>query len=138
MLLVHSLSLLLFLNVSGWEIFEQTRFRWEWSDEYETKIEIPIFNQAIRELDGTEISLTGYYIPMELEGNTIVISKNTFASCFFCGGAGPESVAEVELKSRHRGLKADQLVTVKGTLKLNKYDYDHLVFMIIDAEIVTD
>ncbi|MCR9249473.1 MAG: hypothetical protein NXI20_03585 [bacterium] len=136
MVLVNSLCLWVALNISGWELFENTRFKWEWSDEYETKIEIPIFDQALLKQDGTTITLTGYYIPMEIEGSTIVISKNTFASCFFCGGAGPETVAEIELRSKHRGLKADQLVSVKGKLKLNKYDYEHLVFMLVDAEII--
>ena len=136
MVLINSLCFWIVLNISGWEHFENTRFKWEWSDEYETKIEIPIFDQALLQQNGTTITLTGYYIPMEIEGSTIVISKNTFASCFFCGGAGPETVAEIQLRSKHRGLKADQFVSVKGKLKLNQYDYEHLVFMLVDAEII--
>ena len=99
---------------------------------------VPVFDQKINSLEGTEIELTGYYLPLETEKNQLIISKNPYASCFFCGGAGPESIAEVLLKEKSPKLKVDQIITVKGKLKLNDKDVNHMNFILMDAEIVTE
>ena len=136
MFVLFNLAISLMVQVGGWETFADTTFDWVWSDEYESHIEIPTFSKRVRSLDGSEITLTGHYIPMELDGNRVIISKQPFADCFFCGGAGPESVAEVVFKSPQKVFKPDELLTVKGRLKLNKYDYEHMVFIIENATII--
>jgi len=55
--------------------------------------------------------------------------------CFFCGGAGPESVAEVIFKDKTPRLKPDQLVTITGTLDLNDTDVMHMNFILREAQI---
>ena len=98
---------------------------------------MPVFGREIKELDGTEITLTGHYLPLDLEGNRIIISKLPYASCFFCGGGvGQESVAEIEFNTVQRPFRMDELVTVKGTLKLNEDDFEHLVFILKDAKVI--
>ena len=83
-------------QVSGWEAFADTEFKWEYAEEFGMEVEIPVFDKKIEALEGTEITLTGHYLPLELEGERIIISKLPYASCFFCGGGvGQESVAEV-------------------------------------------
>lgn len=137
MFLILSFLLSFSQQPSGWEIFEDTRFTIKWVDELGADVELPVFSKSIRSLEGSEVSLTGHYLPFELEGNRIFISRMPYASCFFCGsGVGQESVAEVVFKKTAPILKVDQLVKVKGTLKLNKDDFDHLVFIIEDAEII--
>ena len=133
-----TLSILFFLatTTNGWEAFEKTKFKWLYSEEYESHIEIPYFDSGVKKLENTEITLTGHYIPMVIDSKTIILSKNPYASCFFCGGAGPESVAEVIFKEDTDSFEADEIITIKGKLKLNKWDYDHMVFMVIDAEVV--
>jgi hypothetical protein len=52
--------------------------------------------------------------------------------CYFCGGAGPESVIEVTVK---KPLKfTSRVITLKGTLKLNDSDPDKLFYLLINAE----
>lgn len=127
----------IFLQVSGWEVFENTQFRWVYSDEIGLEVEIPTFDKNVKELEGKEITLTGHYLPLELEGNRIVISRLPYASCFFCGGGvGQESVAEVIFDSVQRPFRMDEIITVKGRLKLNKDDFEHLVFIIEDAKVI--
>ena len=122
---------------AGWEVFAETKFYWQYDKSIGMEVEIPVFSKELEELDGKEITLTGHYLPLDLEGNRIVISKLPYASCFFCGGGvGQESVAEVEFSSVQRPFRLDELVTVKGRLKLNIDDYEHLVFIIEDAKTI--
>ena len=74
-------------TLSGLE-YEKTK------DEY-GEIFVPKFGPEIRELEGEKIVLSGYIIPFEgmFEPDHLIISSVPVASCFFCGGAGPESVA---------------------------------------------
>lgn len=124
-------------QVSGWEVFADTRFKWKYADEFGMEVEIPIFNKTLKELEGKEITLTGRYLPLEMEGERIIISRLPYASCFFCGGGvGQESVAEVVFNSIQRPFRLDELITVKGKLKLNSSDYDHLVFILEDAKVL--
>ncbi len=134
--LVFNLTICLIAQNSGWEAFKDTTFEWLWSDEYQSHIEIPTFGSSVKFLEGREYTLSGHYIPMELDVNRIIISKQPFASCFFCGGAGPETVAEIVFSSPQRSFKADEMLTVRGKLKLNKWDYDHMVFILENSEII--
>ena len=96
----------------------------------------PTYSQDILALDGKEIIIKGYVIPMDFGGNYVVISSSPFATCFFCGGAGPETVMEVYLQSPKK-IKSEQL-TVKGRLQLNKGEMEHLTYMLKNAVIVEE
>ena len=132
-----SLLLALPAQTAGWEAFADTQFKWEWVEELGAEVQIPVFPRKVKELNGKEITLTGHFLPLELEGERIIISQMPYAACFFCGGGvGQESVAEVVFNSVQRPFRIDELLTVKGRLKLNKDDYDHLVFILEDARII--
>lgn len=134
---ITSTLFIVFMQVSGWEIFADTKFKWQYSEELGAEVQMPVFSEKVKELEGKEITLTGHYLPLDLEGNRIIISKLPYASCFFCGGSvGPESVAEVSFDFTQRPFRMDELVTVKGRLKLNKNDYEHLVFILANARII--
>lgn len=125
------------LQVSGWEIFADTKYKLEWVEELGADVELPIFSDKLKALDGKEITLTGHYLPMEMSGKSIILSQMPFSSCFFCGGdVGQESIAEVILKGSKKQFKPDQLLTIKGRLKLNVDDFDHLALVLEDAVVV--
>ncbi|RED99433.1 hypothetical protein [Marinoscillum furvescens] len=107
------------------------------TDEY-GEIYVPKFGPSIQALEGTEIELSGYIIPFEgmFEPDHLIISSVPVASCFFCGGAGPESVAEVYLKEPVK--YTAKKVTVKGTLALNDSDVDQLMYILKDATLKTN
>lgn len=120
----------------GWRIFARVKFDSKFFKELNTYFLVPVFDQRIKALVGSEITLTGYYIPFDLPKNQLIISKNNYASCFFCGGSGPESIAEVVLTSKSPKLKVDQIITVRGKLKLNDKDVNHMNFILEDGEII--
>jgi hypothetical protein len=122
----------------GWMLFARVAFKTKYFKEYNENFLVPSFDAAIRQREGTVVQLTGYYMPIELPERTIILSRYPYASCFFCGGAGPESVAEVSLSSKPGKFRVDQIVTIKGKLKLNDTDVNHMNFILEDAEIVNE
>jgi hypothetical protein len=124
---------------AGWEVFSKVKFTSVFYKAHDAHFLTPRFDAAIRGYEEKEFVLRGYYLPLELEEkNVIIISRNPYSMCFFCGGAGPESVAEVHFAGKRPRFKADQLITVKGVLKLNSRDITHLNFILKDAALVAD
>jgi hypothetical protein len=121
-----------------WALFGKTRFVEKLNREYGMYFLYPKFPDELKALEGKVVEVTGFYIPLEMStSNFAVISKYPNAECFFCGGAGPESVVVGYLKKRPgKRVKMDEIVTVKGKLKLNDSDLEELNFIIQDAELI--
>ncbi len=101
--------------------------------------DLPHFSSEIQKLEGTEIQISGFYIPILTEGGVFALSSQPSSMCFFCSGAGPESVIEVNVKGEDKRLKhlrTDKFIEMKGILKLNKLDPDHLMYILQNAELV--
>ena len=89
----------------------------------------------IATFEGQEISIKGFIIPLDPLGTQYVLSRNPQTSCFFCGGAGPETVLKLELKpTALKRYKTDTNLTFKGRLKLNTDTKDDLLYVLEDAE----
>jgi len=116
----------------NWETLSKLEFE-KSQDEY-GEIYLPKFGPEIKALSGKEIELEGYIIPFEgMFGPTkLIISSVPVASCFFCGGAGPESVAEVYLSESVK--YTAKKVKVKGKLNLNQENSDQLMYILKDAK----
>lgn len=99
-------------------------------------VDVPVFSDDIKALDGKEITIKGYIIPVEgyKSHKEFVFSAFPYNMCFFCGGAGPETVMEV-YASEPVKYSAKQVV-LKGTLELNDTDINRLMFAINDAVLV--
>jgi len=121
---------------NGWVLFAQVEFEPQYFESEETYFMVPKFSNELKRKEGTVVELRGYYIPFDLPSNSLIISRGPYASCFFCGGAGPESVAEVIFKTKIPKLKLDQRIKVRGKLRLNKSDVNHMSFQLVDAEFV--
>ncbi|HHP7242671.1 MAG TPA: hypothetical protein ACFCUD_13430 [Cyclobacteriaceae bacterium] len=99
------------------------------------EVDIPIFNEAIKELEGERISLTGYMMPVDSKSSDyILLSSLPYASCFFCGGAGPETVVEVNLMEELS--YTNKLIKIEGYLELNDQDPLHLFYILTGARLV--
>lgn len=121
-----------------WALFAKTRYTEKLNREISMYFLYPTFPSELKEMEGKEITISGFFIPLDFEDNrTIIISKFPMAQCFFCGGAGSESVAVAYLKDKPtKRLKTDQIIKIKGKLKLNEKDIDELNFIITDAKIL--
>ena len=121
----------------GWSLFAKTKFEAKYNDKAAEYFLYPVFAPELKDLVGKEVSLEGYYLPIEVDGDAyIILSKFPYSQCFFCGGAGPESIAEVAFKAKHEKFTMDQYIRVKGKLKLNADNIDHMNFIITEATII--
>lgn len=121
----------------GWALFAKTKFDAKYNEKAGEYFLMPAFSEELKALVGKDISLEGYYLPIDVEGGAyVILSKYPYSQCFFCGGAGPESIAEVFFKTKQEKFEADQFIRIKGKLKLNEGDIDHGNFIVEGAELV--
>lgn len=124
-------------SVTLWKVLMKVK----WVKKYDKKARAyfyaPKFNKKVKALDGKEITIRGYLIPVDLygDGDFAIISALPVASCFFCGGAGPETVMEVYTKQKIKADKSGK-VTFKGRLELNEDNADHLIYILRDAKVM--
>ena len=77
------------------------------------------FPEAVLDLQGKEVYITGYVLPIDTKGELYALSAYPFSSCFFCGGAGPETVMGLEFASQPGRLATDAVKTYSGRLVLS-------------------
>lgn len=120
----------------SWEVLRDVTFKKKWYAEESVYMLYPTFGQGIQKLNGKTVELTGYVLPVDLESNIYVLSAFPYSACFFCGGAGPESVVSLKFKKTGKKFKTDERRTFHGTLKLNADNIYELNYIIADAEMI--
>ncbi|MGF7214273.1 hypothetical protein GGR92_000413 [Spirosoma lacussanchae] len=120
----------------SWEALRDVTFKKKWYAEESVYMLYPTFGAGIQKLNGKAVELTGYVLPVDLETNTYVLSAFPFSACFFCGGAGPESVVSLKFKKAGKKFKTDERRTFRGTLKLNADNIYELNYILSDAEMI--
>ncbi|TXC78463.1 DUF3299 domain-containing protein [Luteibaculum oceani] len=138
--LVLLLSFFSYLNIVSaqqqidWKILSDVTFEERYSDELASYIMIPTFGEKVKQLEGKLVKIKGYVIPLDVKMNQYVLSANPFASCFFCGNAGPETVMDIVFKAQEN-LRTDQYMEIEGVLELNKNDVYRLNYILMEAVI---
>lgn len=121
-----------------WNDFAKTKFEPKFQEKLQEYQFYPNFPSDLKAMEGKEITLQGFYVPFAPEdGDYIIVSRYPMSQCFFCGGGGPESIAEVNFAKDPGKFQVDDLITVKGKLKLNSEDIDHVNFILVDAVLVS-
>lgn len=117
-----------------WQVFEKVEFESRFVDSENASFYFPVFSDKLLQLEGEKVLIKGYYLPVDMSAEGIVISRYPMATCFFCGEAGPESVVMVYPEQAPAGLQMDQEVTFEGVLELNKDDVYSLSFILRKAK----
>ena len=97
----------------------------------------PSFSETVKAMEGKEVKIKGYVLPMDVSGEQYVLSAFPFASCFFCGGAGQESVIELRLEDFDRKFETDEYLEFQGILKLNDAELE-LNYILDKAQVFND
>lgn len=120
-------------SAENWDIMTNVEYV-KSKDEY-GEIYVPKFGDQVKEMEGKQVSLKGFIIPFEgmFEPKHIILSSLPIAACFFCGGSGPETVAEAYLSEEIQ--YTSKSVTVTGVMTLNNTDYDQLMYILKDAKV---
>ncbi len=95
----------------------------------------PAYAESVKALEGKTIQIKGYVLPLDVSGDNYVLSAFPFSSCFFCGGAGQESVMELRLADPEATFKQDDYRTFVGTLRLNYRELE-LNYILEDARLL--
>lgn len=105
----------------SWNTFAQVKFHRQFSETFgfEVNVKPPEFSKELLALNGKEITVKGYVIPVDIDLGMYMVSANAFANCFFCGNAGPETVVELFPNGKFPRFSTDQIVTFKGILQVN-------------------
>lgn len=122
------------VRISWTGVLSDVKFHEKYHKGYEMFFLYPEFGEKLKATEGKTVYIKGYIIPIDIEGDLHVLSANPMSTCFFCGGAGPETVIELELKKGHRKYRVDELLYFKGVLKLNATDVDHLNYIFKEAQ----
>ena len=117
-----------------WQILSDVTF--ETKTDNNQKIDVPTFGKRVQSLQGRNITLSGYLVPLSEYGgnNEFMLSSLPLNACFFCGGAGPETIVELKVKESLKFTTAR--ITMAGTLVLNDRDPDHHIYILKDATII--
>jgi len=121
---------------SLWKTLAKITYKKEYDEFLGFKIDKPVFSEEIKALNGKEVTVKGFVIPVEgyKSHKEFIFSAFPYSMCFFCGGAGPESVMEVTA-SEPVEYSAESIV-LKGKLKLNSDDVNKLMYSLTEARIV--
>ncbi|MFK7937139.1 MAG: hypothetical protein AB8G22_26730 [Saprospiraceae bacterium] len=121
-------------NPNLWKTLSKITFKKEYDEMLGFKVDVPVFSQDIKKLEGKEVTIRGYIIPIEgyKSHKEFIFSAFPYNMCFFCGGAGPETVMEV-LANEEIEYTAEP-VTIRGKLELNSSDVNRLMYSLSEVE----
>ena len=119
-----------------WKTLTKITYKKEYDEFLGFKIDRPVFSEEIKALDGKEVTVKGFIIPVEgYKGHKeFIFSAFPYSMCFFCGGAGPESVMEVQAIEAINYVA--ESIVLKGKLHLNSEDVNKLMFSLSEARLV--
>ncbi len=124
-------------GMAVWKTLSKITFKMEKDEFMGFKVKVPVFSKEVLALDGKEITVRGYIIPVEGYKNhkTFVFSLYPYNMCYFCGGAGPETVMDV---SAIEGIQytADPVI-LKGRFELITGDINELFYSLSNAKLVS-
>lgn len=136
-LMVASVSVFAQAKVDAWNEFAKTKYEPKYHEKIGEYQFYPTFTAEVKALAGKEITIEGFYVPFAPEeGNYVILSKLPMSQCFFCGVGGPETIIEVNFKGALPKFNNDDLVAVKGKLKLNADDIEHMNFILTEASVI--
>lgn len=119
-------------TVIDWRLLMEIKYKLRYFEALEMEMYAPVFTDALKALDGEEVIIKGYVIPIDIENDIMALSANPYASCFFCGKASPASVMNLHLKKKKR-YKTDAYKNFRGTLQLNYDDPNQFYYILQDA-----
>ena len=114
-----------------WRILEGVDVQYQQDMLHNVWAMTPKFQEEVLDLDGRSVIIKGYALPTSVTGGSYILSAFPFSSCFFCGGAGPESVMEIRLDKKDR-FTTDELVELEGILRVQQQP-DQLLYVLDHA-----
>jgi len=112
-----------------WEVMKDVKYKKKYNKDYDQYFDYPVFGEKVKALDGQKVSIKGYIIPLDV--GLYALSKYPYASCFFCGGAGPETIAGLTFAKLPKRYKTDEFLTMEGVFQLNSSDVNKFMYQLV-------
>ena len=133
-LIFSSVSLLNAQKSLTWEVLSNVKFNKQYDETIKAYWLVPTFGARVKAYENKTVIVEGYFIPVDTEGKFYVLSKYPYSSCFFCGGAGPESIVELQVsKKLVKHISMDERVQFQGKFALNVSDFKHCNYILKGA-----
>lgn len=122
---------------SVWKDLAKITYEKKYDELLGFKVDVPVFGKDVKAMEGEVIEISGYIVPVEgyKSHKEFVFSAFPYNMCFFCGGAGPETVMEVTANEPVK--YSTERITLRGRLRLNNENINQLMYLLEDAEMVT-
>lgn len=132
---IFSMNALEAQETIDWVTLGDVKLSKVYSEELMLEYDTTSYGTDISQFDGKEVQISGYVIPLDGMGISFVLSRNPNATCFFCGGGGPETIVDIKVKpAAFKRYKMDERSTFKGILKLNPDNSKSFLYVLTDAE----
>ncbi|MEM7575668.1 MAG: hypothetical protein AAF433_22380 [Bacteroidota bacterium] len=118
----------------SWKDLMDIYYRLRYFGDVDMQYYAPIFPKAVKMLDGKEVIIKGFVIPVDELQGLFALSVGPYASCFFCGKASPASVISMYLRDESDRYRIDDHKTFRGTLRLNDDDPNEFYYILQNAE----
>lgn len=134
LLILMTLSVVAQSNDNVWNTLSKITFKKEYDELLGFKVDVPVFSEEVLALENQEVIIKGYIIPVEgyKSHKEFIFSAFPYNLCFFCGGAGPETVMEVFAIESVK--YTTDPIYLKGKLELNASDINRLMYALNNAE----
>lgn len=121
---------------NAWGMLMMTETEKEFDTTLGMEIDIPNIHPAAKNLNGEQIKLEGFIIPLEGKKSQshFMFSAFPINMCYFCGRAGPESVIEVFMKDGESLPFTDKKIWIQGELRVNEHDPQSNIYTLNYAE----
>jgi hypothetical protein len=116
-----------------WNTLADVTFKEKYYEKTKEWYLFPSFGPVVKALNGKDVRIKGYVIPLDVDEGIFALSAFPFAACFFCGGAGPETVIRLKFKDKPKKYKTDYVAVFAGKLKLNATDVNEFNYILENA-----
>ncbi len=123
---------------STWQTLSKVVYKQKYFEDAGYELDMPVFHPELKELEGKEIKLKGYILALEgiKDQEHFMFSLFPFDICYFCGGAGPETVVEVFTKNKKKIRYTSKSVMIKGVLELNNDDINMHMYILRNVTLI--
>jgi hypothetical protein len=124
-----------FFEKISWQNLDSLKIEYYYDSDYGDYLGKPTFSKESMAWNGKNVIIEGFWIPVSEIGDSSVsvLSALPYAQCFFCSGAGIETVMQIKSKGSIKRMETDEKVALKGKLLLNRDNPMELYYQLVDA-----
>lgn len=138
--LILSIILLSGLQIQAqntWVTLSKVTYKKQFDEMMGMEVKTPEYSEDIIALQGKTVDVEGYIIPLKGERaqSHFMFSAYPYAMCYFCGGAGPETVMQVFMEGEEKIEYTSKKIKLKGKLTMSYGDVNNMMYTLSKAEL---